>query len=269
MIGGDTQAVVLAAGRSRRFNAQTSKLLAPLCGQEMVIYVTKALEQLGIETTVVIGYQKEAVRATIEAHHAPRAINFVVQEAQEGTGHAVACTRNTWSKDHILIMNGDMPLVTPSIIEALWHHHFQGPSTVTIGTAYSTDPRGAYGRIVCKGSTVAIVEAKEFVGTSVDHPYINAGIYLIERVFLQTAIETLVRHESGGGEFYITDIIKAASDAGAHVSTVNVPFDCVRGINTPEEFCVAHTLLQERRAPNVLDPVYHQVSRDHEKTHAL
>jgi bifunctional UDP-N-acetylglucosamine pyrophosphorylase/glucosamine-1-phosphate N-acetyltransferase len=242
MISQDVQAVVLAAGRAKRFKTNTSKLVQKLCGQEMVLFVTKALEQLNIETTVVVGHQKETVTSAIQEHHHTN-IHFVTQEKQEGTGHAVLCAEPTWQKDIILIMNGDMPLVTNTIIEQLYAKHKETHATITLAVAYDTDPAGAYGRIVQNGNKLEIVEAKEFTEDIEDHPFINAGIYLVDHAFLQSVIHTLDRSKVSN-EFYITDIIKMASDSDKIISTVTVPFDRVRGINNFRELWAAEQILR-------------------------
>lgn len=241
MICQDVQAIVLAAGKAKRFKTNTSKLVQKICGQEMVLYITNTLEQLKINTTLVVGYQKEAVIDIIKTHQ--DTINFVIQEKQEGTGHAVLCSKPTWQKDLILIMNGDMPLVTTTIIEHIYKTHQETKATITIAIAHDTDPCGAYGRIVKKDNTLSIVEAKEFTGDIEDHPFINAGIYLVDRIFLESVISSLARSKVSS-EFYITDIIKMASDMGKTISTVTVPFDRVRGINNFKELWEAEQILR-------------------------
>ena len=192
MISHDVQAILLAAGKATRFKTNTSKLVQKICGQEMVLYCTYALEQLNIDTTVIVGYQKESVIEAIKNHHDSN-IQFVTQEKQEGTGHAVLCSKPTWHKDLILIMNGDMPLVTTTIIEHIYKTHLETKATITLAIAHDIDPAGAYGRIVQKDNTIAIVEAKEFTGDIEDHPFINAGIYLVDRLFLESVINSLDR----------------------------------------------------------------------------
>lgn len=242
MISQNVQAVLLAAGRAKRFKTETSKLVQKICGQEMVLYITSALKQLEIDTTVIVGHQKEAVMNVIKNRHNDT-INFVTQEKQEGTGHAVLCSKSTWHKDFILIMNGDMPLVTAPIIEQIYTTHKKNNATITLAIAYDIDPAGAYGRIVQKNNKLAIVEAKEFTETIEDHPYINAGIYLVDRLFLESVIDRLPRSEISK-EFYITDIIKIASDTGKTIATVKVPFDLVRGINNFKELATAEQILR-------------------------
>src|SRR5579871_4996801 len=118
----NVQAIILAAGKATRFGTGKSKLLEKICGQEMILYPTKVFESLSIPTTLVVGYQKESVIDAVKKAHGD-AVSFVVQEKQEGTGHAILCSQQTWHKEHILIINGDCPLVTVDIIEQLYAKH--------------------------------------------------------------------------------------------------------------------------------------------------
>jgi bifunctional UDP-N-acetylglucosamine pyrophosphorylase/glucosamine-1-phosphate N-acetyltransferase len=238
----NVQALVLAAGQAKRFKTNTSKLIQKICGQEMILYTTKALQKLNIETTAIVGYQKEDVMDAIKKYHGAF-VTFITQDKQEGTGHAVLCSKAVWHKEYILILNGDMPLVTSSIIQQIYEKHKTTNATITLAVAHHIDPSGAYGRIVQTGNKLAIVEAKEFTGEIEDHPFINAGIYLVNRDFLEAAIATLNR-SSVSNEFYLTDIIKIASDADKIVTPVIVPFDCVRGINNFKELWAAEQILR-------------------------
>lgn len=242
MINNDLQAIVLAAGKSKRFNTLTSKLVEKLCGQEMVLHVTSALQKLNIPTTVVVGHQKELVESVIRKHHA-NAIKFVIQDKQEGTGHAIACCRSTWNKDLILVMNGDMPLVNSELIELLYKKHRESKATMSLAVAYDTDPSGAYGRIVQKDNSLSIIEAKEFAYNIEDYPFINAGVYLFDRTFLESAIGSIERNQQSN-EFYITDLVKIASDQNKIINPVTVALDRVRGINTLKELATAEQILR-------------------------
>jgi bifunctional UDP-N-acetylglucosamine pyrophosphorylase / glucosamine-1-phosphate N-acetyltransferase len=228
------QAIILAAGKSTRFNTAYIKLAEKMCGQEMILYPTKLLEQLNIPTTVVIGYQHELVKQIIiNAHGA--SVDFVVQEKQEGTGHALACSQSLWQKDHILVLNGDVPLITAETISTLYDEHIRNNAAISFVTAYNTtNSAQGYGRIVTTAHDIAIVEAKDFTGNVTEHGYINAGIYLIKRDFLREFINSLDTNNANK-EFYITDLVKIASHNNQVVATTCAPFDTISGINTLEE----------------------------------
>lgn len=115
------QAIVLAAGRSSRFNTTTTKLAFTLCGQEMIVYPLKILRDLRLPITLVVGYQKEIIKGIVEKYAIQ--LTCVEQEKQSGTGSAVAVTKTTWFAENILIMNGDAPLITSELMTALIEKH--------------------------------------------------------------------------------------------------------------------------------------------------
>lgn len=228
------QAIILAAGKSTRFHTERTKLAETICGQAMILFPTKLLAQLKIATTIVVGYQQEIIRSIIAQEHAEH-FEFVVQEKQEGTGHALACTQSLWHNDHILVLNGDVPLITEQLLIALYEEHIKNNAAISFVTSCCTDETGkAYGRIVKKENQIAIVEAKDFSGDMKEHCCINAGIYLIKKDFLQDYIATL-NDNNANKEFYITDLVKIASENNLIVATVQAQFDTIRGINTFQE----------------------------------
>lgn len=228
------QAILLAAGASTRFKTEKTKLIEKICGQEMVLYVIKLLEQMGIPMTVVVGFQKEKVKKVI-TDHSNKKINFVIQEQQQGTGHALLCTQPCWNQKHILIMNSDMPLVPQSIIQQLYDTHIQTNAVISFVTAHNSDPSaGAYGRVIKKNKCIKIIEAHEFDGDTYEHCCINAGIYLIQQKFLKENIEHLSLNRTSN-EFNLPELIYIASKKQLPVNTVAAPFDQIRGVNNLKE----------------------------------
>ena len=235
------QAIVLSAGRSRRFRTGKTKLAEKICGQEMVLYSVKLLDALQIPTTFVVGYRRTQVQALITAN-SNQSPTFVVQTTPQGTGHAVLCARDQLTRDHVLIMNADAPLVTEEIITHLYETHTGSDAAITFVIAHNSDTsQGAYGRIVKEENQIAIVEAHEFTGDASEDCCINAGIYLVRRDFLEKSIGTLDANATTN-EFYLTDLVKIASKQGLLIRTVTVPFDRVRGVNTFKELWVAEQI---------------------------
>jgi bifunctional UDP-N-acetylglucosamine pyrophosphorylase/glucosamine-1-phosphate N-acetyltransferase len=226
------QALILAAGKSTRFKTGKSKLVQKVCGQELILYSAKLLEQLYIPMTVVVGFQKEDILSVLHEHmHKP--FNVIVQDEQRGTGDAVRCTRNVWLAENILILNGDVPLLTEDLINDLYKKHQTSKATVTFVTSH-TDMPDSYGRVIEKDGKYAIVEKSELTADHDEAYCINAGIYLIRRDFLDAHINTLEKNNNKQ-EFYLTDLIKIASDSGLGVQTLQTPFDTIRGINNFKE----------------------------------
>ena len=241
MFSNRVQAIILAAGKSTRFNTGRTKLVEKICGQEIILYTTRLLEQLNIPATVVVGYQKDALKEIIINHHHD-GTKFVVQEEQKGTGHALICTAAVWEREHILIMNGDVPLVTREIIEQLYEKHIIEHADVSFVTAHNADPViGGYGRVIKDQASIKIVEANDFTGDANEHCCINAGIYIVRKDFLTQCINNFTQNETTK-EFYITDLIKIASDQGKTITMTQAPFDRVRGINTLQELWAAEQI---------------------------
>ena len=234
------QAIVLAAGRSTRLKNGRNKLTEHICGQPMIVFTTKMLQKLHIPTTLVVGQQKEQIQSCLEAY--AQEVAYVTQDEAQGTGHALRCTENSWQQEHILVLNGDMPLVTTDIIEELYKKHLTSDAAISFVIAHNTDPNTGYGRIIKdeKGHT-KIVEAKEYAGDPTEHCCINAGIYVIKKDFLKKYINLLEVNKTSN-EYHITDLVAIASEHNLQVTTIVAPFDHVRGINNQHELWAAEQI---------------------------
>lgn len=233
------QAIVLAAGKSTRFNTGNSKLLEKLCGQELILYPARLLENLTIPITFVLNYKAKELKdvlkkATINAQ-------YIYQPEPTGTGDALAHTKAYWEHENILVINGDMPLVTQEIITQLIEKHLSTDSVATFVTAHHPHPSTTgYGRVIAQDNTFSIIEAKDLEEQH-ESCCINAGIYLFKKEFLVETISNL-NDNNAAQEFYITDLIKMASDKKMTIETVSAPFDHVRGINTLKELWTAEQI---------------------------
>ncbi|MGE0009247.1 MAG: bifunctional UDP-N-acetylglucosamine diphosphorylase/glucosamine-1-phosphate N-acetyltransferase GlmU [Candidatus Babeliales bacterium] len=237
------QGVVLAAGKSTRFKTEKSKLVTKICGQEMILYCTKLLESLEIPTTLVVGYQREQVEQVVKYAHGDT-VNFALQAPQKGTGHAVQCSKEFWHKDHVLILNGDGPLVTRDIIENLAKVHQESDAAISFVTAHNPDPSVVgYGRVITTGNSVKIVEQKHFTGDPQEHCCLNAGIYIVRTDFLREVIDTIPENEVTH-EWYLTDLVHLACAQGRIVKTVDAPFDRIRGVNTLKELWTLEQIIR-------------------------
>lgn len=233
------QAVMLAAGKSKRFNTGNSKLLEKLCGQELILYPAKLLETLNIASTFVLNYQADEIQKVLQSNL--RHASYVMQPEPKGTGDALAQTQAQWNHENILVMNGDMPLVTEEILTQLIEKHVSNNATVSFVTAHHPHPATTgYGRVISQDNTFRIIEAKDLQEHH-ESCCINAGIYLFKKDFLQKHIATLT-NENAAQEFYITDLIKIASDEQLTIKTITAPFDHIRGVNTLKEFWTAEQI---------------------------
>lgn len=226
------QAVVLAAGRSARFKTKKTKQLSNICGQPMILYSLDVLNKLDIPSLLVLGLNGEDVKQEVEKRDFAN-IDFVVQSEQLGSGHAVQKTTEKWHHDHILILKGDIPLITTELIEFLYEKHTSKNATVSFLTSYVLEPNG-YGRVIEENGSVSIIDEASCKGDQCSVNRINAGIYLVERTFLQEHIDCLEKNDQTG-EIPIADIVRIASQEGKAVQAITVPHDNVREVNTLED----------------------------------
>lgn len=228
----NVKAVILAAGKSTRFKTKKSKLVHSICGRPMIMYPVIALQDLGIPMTLVLGHQANVVQSLVE-NEIVKDASFVIQAEQLGTGHAVACSRGSWADfEDILIMNGDMPLITKELIQDIVLKHKTGGSGLTFVTAMVLDPE-SYGRVILKDGKYNIIEEKDCSEEELQVSKVNVGIYVVKREWLEANIDMIPRNIRG--EFYLTDLIRLAAEQGVEVKDIAVPFDYVRGVNTLQE----------------------------------
>lgn len=236
-------AVVIAAGRSSRFKGPTNKLLALLCGRPLVFYPLKALSLCGLPINIVVGAQSDFLKQSIKDTCVSEKISFSHQLQPRGTGDAVASSRAAWgTAENILVINGDMPLIAPELIKNLMTHHITQRAAVSFVTSSVLNPTG-YGRVVVDAFGARIVEEKDCTHEERAISRINAGVYAFRRDFLESALP-LLSTDNASGEFYLTDLVKLASQQGHVVTTVSSSFEAVQGVNTVEEFWAVEQLLR-------------------------
>lgn len=250
MINQKVQAIILAAGKSTRFNTGRTKLLEPLCGQEMILYPTKLLSSMKIDTSVVVGFKQDEVSSVIKEHHG-ESIRFIIQDKQLGTGHALICSQPSWHKDHILVLNGDVPLISNKLIQNLYESHIATDAAISFVTSHVIEAN-SYGRVIKDDSGIRIVEASEFNGEIDETCVINAGIYLIKKDFLEKYINKL-NTQNSASEFFITDLVQIASESNRQVNPMSAPFDLIRGINTLKELWTAEHIKRSELIEHWMD----------------
>ncbi|MBP9765193.1 NTP transferase domain-containing protein [Candidatus Babeliales bacterium] len=224
----NVQAIVLAGGISERFHTGKTKLLEKICGTEMIIYPVNLLKSLHIPTTLVVGYQHERIKQTVTAKHP--SVTFILQHEPLGTGHALQITKHIWSHDHVLIMHGDIPLLTPDIINKLYRKHTKSDADISFVTAHVESDTHQYSRVVIDNQKIKVMDESD---PEIDpsHCCISAGVYLAKRSFLEKYINQLSKDETTG-EYYLPQLVQIASEHQCKIVTSQVSFDIVRSVET-------------------------------------
>ena len=238
-------AVILAAGQGTRMKSKLYKVLHPVCGKPMVEHVVDTISQLRVDQTVtVIGHGAESVKAYLEGKS-----DFVLQEKQLGTAHAVVQTKEALSakKGTTLVICGDTPLIKAETMEYLIKQHEEHGAKATILTAYTENPDG-YGRIIrnSKDMVEKIVEHKDANEQERIVKEINTGTYCFDNEALFKALEQ-VSNENAQGEYYLPDVIEILKAQNEIVSAYKTnDFEEILGVNDRVALAEAEKTMRAR-----------------------
>lgn len=242
----DLATVILAAGKGTRMKSKLIKVLHKLAGKPMLQHLVDTAEQLNSQKTiVVVGYQGELVRQTIQGQN----LSFVCQREQKGTGHAVLEAKELLKEftGDTLVLVGDAPLLTEETLAQLISTHNQTDADATILTTYLKDPFG-YGRIVrdSSGSFLKIVEQFDLTEVEASIEEINTGIYIFDNQKLFAALNQ-IRPDNNKGEYYLTDVLTVLLRTEARVELVETldPEETI-GINDRVRLAEAEKIIRRR-----------------------
>jgi bifunctional UDP-N-acetylglucosamine pyrophosphorylase/glucosamine-1-phosphate N-acetyltransferase/UDP-N-acetylglucosamine pyrophosphorylase len=250
--------IILAAGLGKRMRSTKPKVLHELQRQPMIYYIIHAAQKLASNNIyVVVGYQADLVRIEILKF---ATVNFILQENQLGTGHAVQCVLPALSADisQVIILCGDTPLIRYDTLNHLLSTHVSSQSDVTVLVTRVDNPKG-YGRIIFneKNELAGIVEEADADPEQKKINIVNTGIYAVKRSVLARLLQKIDQNNVQK-EFYLTDIIRYGRSEKLSIGTVmgKDPIEII-GINSIEDLQNIERLLHQRKI-KLLDFDSHQ-----------
>jgi bifunctional UDP-N-acetylglucosamine pyrophosphorylase / glucosamine-1-phosphate N-acetyltransferase len=244
-------AVVLAAGKGTRMKSPLAKVLHPVAHEPMIGHVLQALGELAAEReAVVLSPGQDAVAAYV----APRPV--ALQDPPLGTAHAVNAAREALAgfEGDVLIVYADTPLIQADTLRRLRIAlHEPAEAAVAVLAFRPADP-AEYGRILLDrdGTVSAIVEHRDADAATRAVGLCNGGIMAASAPRLWGLLER-VRNENAKREYYLTDIVGLARQAGLRVASVEAAPEEVLGINSQAELAAAEAAMQERLRRRWLD----------------
>ena len=220
----DLTVVVLAAGGGTRMKSKKPKILHEVAGRSMVGHVLVAVAELDpAQVVAVVGHQSDVVGPHL-LERAPELL-LAHQAEQLGTGHAVrvgveaaeAAGSGAGVAGTVLVAYGDTPLLTGATLREFAHQHAASDCAVSLLSGLVDDPFG-YGRVVrdAEGDVLAVVEEKDATAAQREIGEINSGIMAFDASFLRDALPRL-SNDNAKGEYYLTDLVGLAHDAGLSV----------------------------------------------------
>ena len=239
------EVIILAAGQGTRMKSRMPKVLHRLGGKPMLSHVIDTAKSIGAgRIHVVYGHGGDAVREALDGED----INWVLQEEQNGTGHAVRVAMPAVEDQSVaLVLFGDVPLINRDTLERAVAIAQAG--NVSVVTAALADPHG-YGRIIRgpDNKVRAIREHKDASAEELAVNEINGGIKAAPAGALRAWLDGL-RPNNAQGELYLTDIVAAAHGDGVDVEAVLVDdHHEVSGVNDRVQLAELERVYQHRCA---------------------
>ena len=241
-------AIILAAGQGTRMKSQTAKVLHKVGSKCLLQHVVDAASDHVETINVIVGHNSQSVKGAIKESK----INWVLQDKQLGTGHAVQQAAPLLNDDSTcLILYGDVPLIQSNTIEKLLIK--ARTSGFSLLSVVLDDPSG-YGRIIrdTNGLIQSIVEQKDASERQQNVKEINTGIMAIKCSLLKKYLNEL-KPNNAQGELYLTDIVESAVKDNVNIAS----FVCenaseVMGINDKKQLSQAERFYQVRQAEDFM-----------------
>tara|TARA_B100000029_G_C17546044_1_gene948499 strand:+ start:138 stop:1487 length:1350 start_codon:yes stop_codon:yes gene_type:complete len=250
----------MAAGKGTRMKSKLPKLLQPICGKTMVGYVATAVRNTGINDIygIVSGNVDEFSQAL-----GTTTTLVEQQDGRRGTGSAVYAAKDiiNASIENVLVINGDLPLITQDTILMLIEHHSNTGSDITLLTVKSI-PSLDMG-IVVKDINDGITRIDEYHSDrKVSEGEGNVGAYCFKTTILRNLIDELQPHTDG--DYRITDIIPIANEKSFRIGSVELQDrDQSLGVNNGIDLSTVRDLMQKRinqgwllNGVAIIEPVY-------------
>lgn len=208
--------VLLAAGKGTRLNLNIPKPLCPFMGRTLLDFVVSEViafcegEGLEVEIDLIVGHQKDLIETHISNEYPDHKINFIHQERQLGTGHALQVyfekKEKLENQKYTLVMCADTPLLKQSIFKQMYQRITSSDSVGIAATFETNDPTG-YGRIIKHDNGFEIVEEKDANNDQRKIKEVNSALYFLSTEHIKKHIFNLTS-ENNSKEFYLTDLFK-------------------------------------------------------------
>ena len=238
--------VILAAGEGTRMRSAVPKVLHPLCGRPLIAWPVQAAKDAGAGRVIVVDNPKRRL-----GEHLPEGVEIAIQEEPKGTGDAVAAAASLLDPTAtVVVINGDVALLTAEAIKALVDAHEGARAAATMATMVLDEP-GTYGRVIRDGDgmVLRVAEAKTAGDATAEELKIrevNTGVYAFDGGALVAALAT-IDSDNAQGELYLPDVLPAMRAGGRVVVAhpIGDP-DLTHGVDDRVDLAYAQQVAQRR-----------------------
>lgn len=233
--------LILAAGKGKRMESELPKVLAKVGGKTMIGHLIESIKKVSDEKPIaIVGYKMEIVKKELGD-----SCLYVEQKEQLGTGHAISCAeKDCGDTEHIVVLSGDQPFISDSTIRNLIERHLRSDAIITLATTRVPDFEDwkngfrAFGRILRKdGNVIGIREYKDANETEKEIKEVNAGSYVFDAKWLWKNLKK-IKNENAQREYYLTDLIKIATDEKVRIKSIEIDAREALGANSKEELAI-------------------------------
>nr|WP_028067262.1 bifunctional UDP-N-acetylglucosamine diphosphorylase/glucosamine-1-phosphate N-acetyltransferase GlmU [Solirubrobacter soli] len=239
--------VIIAAGEGTRMRSALPKVLHPLCGRPLILWPVTAAQEAGAGKVVVVDNPKRRLEDWL-----PDDVALAVQPEPNGTGGAVAAATEHIAPDAtVVIINGDVPLISSEAIRELVAAHEESGAAATMATMEPDDP-AQYGRVLRDehGNVTRVVEAKGAAGDATPEQLaireVNTGVYAFGGKHLLEALQN-IDSDNAQNELYLPDTLPKLREAGETIAGHLVTdFTITLGVNDRVELEQVRKLAQRR-----------------------
>ncbi len=234
--------IILAAGKGSRMKSALPKVMHQVGGAPMIDHVLKSTSEAGAtRNIVVVGFGGETVAAHVEGR-----AETVEQTALNGTGGAALCAQSALAgfAGDAIVLYGDGPFVRPETMRAVLAKRDEGFDIVAVG--FAPDDATGYGRmIIDQGELKAIVEHKDCTPQQREITVCNLGVIAAKSEALFTLLNK-VGNDNANGEYYLTDVVALAQEAGLRCGVVICPAEEATSVNSRTQLAEAEAVFQAR-----------------------
>ena len=239
-----TKIIILAGGKGTRMGGDLPKVLSQVKGKSMIRHLLGGVESSGIDTnpTIIVGYKKDLVIEELNKEN--KKYNFIYQEEQLGTGHAVNLAKDSLkdNAENVIVLYGDHPFVSAETIKKLKEKHDESGKIITLATVKLPDFKDwrinfvNFSRIVRdeNGKIIKDIQYKDATDEEIKITEVNPCYFCFNAKWLWENLDKL-KTDNNQKEYYLTDVIKIATTDGIEIESIDLDPREALGANTKAE----------------------------------
>jgi len=232
----DLTTVILATGRKARVESKRGWAFLRVCGWPILRCVAAATQGVDAKITLVVIDDPEE---DVQAEFLGEGMTFIRQCDPRGDAHAVLQTRERAGGDTLMVVPGNVPLLTAAILQDLLHRHEETRADLSVLTQGLSIPGHA--------ASTEIVNAGDPTKGRLDADEANTGIYCIRNdAFFG---ESLANIDAAGDqqESRLADLVKRYRRESRKVTVVRVSdARCVMRVDSRDTLRIAEGLMRQR-----------------------